>query len=310
MMEEHATGNRLREMHGLRNCDAHCPLDVILFDEETKVPAVKYRMSAGTVARAGLTARLRQSQSASGRKCCTFKARQWATTLLQRSFALSTKRAFDEISGEIKRLISRAFSSRGTDYRLRLIWQTSLEWGGNHPRGLRLLELSGFISMQKGGAGGPLVVDTILNTIGNSFLDAFQMGRITIDELTVARLAIEQMVWRASLDLYRADLRALRENVSQAKKKIESGTQAFEENTQFHRLLARSLRPPVRYPHGIYHDGSCPFSQHPGVNLELSDGSVTAHEQIIAALEEGNREKALAFSKHISWKSASDSGAW
>jgi GntR family transcriptional repressor for pyruvate dehydrogenase complex len=205
------------------------------------------------------------------------------------------KRAFDEISGEIKRLIFKGILKPGD----RLPSETELasRFGVGRQtirEALRLLELSGFISMQKGGVGGPLVVDTILNTISNSFLDAFQMGRITIDELTVARLAIEKMVLESLVaNIAEVDVQALRENISLAKRKIESGRPAFEENTQFHRLLARasgnhlfvilteSIMTVVAHFRSIL-----------GVNLELSARCTVAHEQIIDALAKGNRRKA------------------
>ena len=92
---------------------------------------------------------------------------------------IKLRRAFDEISGEIKRLIFKGILKPGD--RLPSESELASHFGVGRQtirEALRLLELSGFISMQKGGAGGPLVVDTILNTISNSFLDAFQMGRI------------------------------------------------------------------------------------------------------------------------------------
>ena len=210
---------------------------------------------------------------------------------------IKPKRAFDEISGEIKRLIFKGILKPGD----RLPSETELasQFGVGRQtirEALRLLELSGFISMQKGGAGGPLVVDTILNTISNSFLDAFQMGRITIDELTLARLAIEKMILESlfAYSLDEADLRALRENVSQARKKVDAGMQAFEENTQFHKLLARASR---NHLFLILMESIMTVVAHfrsiLGVSLELSIGSITAHEQTIDALVKGNRKKAL-----------------
>jgi len=223
---------------------------------------------------------------------------------LQTTDAVSTlfrpirpRRAFDEISAEIKRLIFKGILKPGD----RLPSETELasQFGVGRQtirEALRLLELSGFISMQKGGVGGPLVVDTILNTISNSFLDAFQMGRITIDELTVARLAIEKMVLESLFThIKEVDVQALRDNVSLARKKIESGRPASEENTQFHRLLARasgnhlfvilmeSIMTVVAHFRSIL-----------GVNAELSARSAAAHEQIIDALAKGNRKKASA----------------
>jgi len=210
---------------------------------------------------------------------------------------IKPKRAFDEISEEIKRLIFKGILKPGD----RLPSETELAGRFGVGRqtireALRLLELSGFISMQKGGVGGgPLVVDTILNTISNSFLDAFQMGQITIDELTLARLAIEKMVLESLVaHVAAADAEALRENICLAKKKIEAGRQAFEENTQFHRLLARasgnhlfvilteSIMTVVAHFRSIL-----------GVNLELSARCTAAHEQIIDALVKGNRKKAF-----------------
>ena len=211
---------------------------------------------------------------------------------------IKPRRAFDEISGEIKRLIFKGALKPGD--RLPSESELASHFGVGRQtirEALRLLELSGFISMQKGGAGGPLVVDTILNTISNSFLDAFQMGRITIDELTAARLAIEKMVLE-SLFAHSpdgADIQALRENMSQARKKIEEGLQAFEENTQFHKLLARASK---NHLFVILMESIMTVVAHfrsiLGVDLELSAGSIAAHEQIVDALVKGNRKKALA----------------
>lgn len=210
---------------------------------------------------------------------------------------IKPRRAFDEVSGEIKSLIFKGILKPGD--RLPSESELASNFGVGRQtirEALRLLELSGFISMQKGGAGGPLIVDTILNTISNSFVDAFQMGRITVDELTTARLAIEKMILGSLFahSLNEADLQALRENVSQARKKIDAGLQAFEENTQFHKLLARasgnhlflilmeSIMTVVAHFRSIL-----------GVNLELSARSVEAHQQTIDALVKGNRKKAF-----------------
>ena len=157
---------------------------------------------------------------------------------------IKTKRAFDEISHEIKRLIFKGILKPGD----RLPSETELAARFSVGRqtireALRLLELSGFISMQKGGAGGPLVVDTILNSITNSFLDAFQMGKISIDEHTKARVEIEKMVFNYALNnIEKTDVKCLQENIDLARRNIEKGQQAFEINVHFHKLLARASR--------------------------------------------------------------------
>ncbi len=210
---------------------------------------------------------------------------------------IKPKRAFDEVSGEIKRLIFKGILKPGD--RLPSESELASRFGVGRQtirEALRLLELSGFISMQKGGAGGPLVVDTILNTISNSFLDAFQMGRITIDELTAARLAIEKMVLGSLLTqgLDPADIQALRQNVAEARKKVDAGMQAFDENTQFHKLLARASK---NHLFVILMESIITVVAHfrsiLGVNLGLSGRSVEAHEQAIDALVKGSGKKAM-----------------
>ena len=88
---------------------------------------------------------------------------------------------------------------------------------------LRILELSGFRTIQKGGIGGPLIKDTILNTISGLFLDAFRMEKISIEELTIARLEIEKVVLNYVLvHAEESDIRSLHDNLVRARKKVET----------------------------------------------------------------------------------------
>jgi GntR family transcriptional regulator, transcriptional repressor for pyruvate dehydrogenase complex len=209
---------------------------------------------------------------------------------------IKTKRAFDEISQEIKRLIFKGILKPGD----RLPSETELATKFNVGRqtireALRLLELSGFISMQKGGAGGPLVVDTILNSITNSFLDAFQMGRISIDEHTRARIEIEKMVFNYALNnIATTDVKCLQENINLARRNLESGMQAFEINVHFHKLLARASRNHVFI---VVMESITAVVAHIrsllGMDLELSGRVVEEHQAIVSAIAAGNKAEAL-----------------
>jgi len=102
---------------------------------------------------------------------------------------IKPRRAFEEISKEIKQMIFSGVLKPGS----RLPSETELasQFGVGRQtirEALRLLELSGFIGTQTKGAGGPVVVNTILNTIGNSFMDLFRMKQITIGQVTSARV--------------------------------------------------------------------------------------------------------------------------
>ena len=216
---------------------------------------------------------------------------------------IKTKRAFDEISNEIKRLIFKGILKPGDRLPSEAELANRFSVGRQTIReALRLLELSGFISMQKGGAGGPLVVDTILNTIANSFLDAFQMGKISINDHTKARIEIEKMILNYVFNnIEESDVKCLQENIELARKKIESNIHAFEENIQFHKLLAKASKNHVFL---VVMESIMAVVAHIrsllGMDLELSKKVVIEHEEIVEAIVIRDNAKALGLlERHI-----------
>ena len=153
-------------------------------------------------------------------------------------------RTFEEVSNQIKKLIFDGVFKPGD----KLLPETELAQQFNVGRqsvreALRILELSGFITIQKGGGGGAIIKDTISNKISNLFLDAFQLEKITIEELTVARFEIEKTVLKYAIEnADEADIKRLQENVRDALEKIEANINVIDENIQFHNLLARASK--------------------------------------------------------------------
>ena len=153
-------------------------------------------------------------------------------------------RTFEEVSNQIKKLIFDGVFKPGD----KLLPETELAQQFNVGRqsvreALRILELSGFITIQKGGGGGAIIKDTISNKISNLFLDAFQLEKITIEELTVARFEIEKTVLKYAIEnADEADIKSLQENVRDAWKKIEANINVIDENIQFHNLLAKASK--------------------------------------------------------------------
>jgi len=153
-------------------------------------------------------------------------------------------RTFEEVSDQIKKLIFDGVFKPGD----KLLPETELAQQFNVGRqsvreALRILELSGFITIQKGGGGGAVIKDTISNTISNLFLDAFQLEKITIEELTVARFEIEKIVLKYAIEnADEADIKRLQENIRDAQKKIEANINVIDENIQFHNLLAKASK--------------------------------------------------------------------
>ena len=210
---------------------------------------------------------------------------------------MKTKRAFEEICDEIKRLIFKGILKPGDRLPTELDLASQFSVSRQTVReALRLLEITGFISMQKGGSGGPLIVDTILNTISTSYLDAFQMKKMTIDELTTARLEIEKMVLKAVLkDAQDIDVQCLEENVAKANSLLERNMDAFQENIHFHRLLARASK-------------NCVFvvvmesilavvadiRSRLRFDLDVSVEAAKDHAQIVQAIRRGDAREAVA----------------
>jgi len=210
---------------------------------------------------------------------------------------IKSKRTFEEVSAEIKKLIFEGTLKPGD--RLPSEIELARQFGVGRQtirEALRLLELSGFITIQKGVMGGPIIADTILNALSNSLLDAIQMKKITIYELTIARLEIEKVVLSYAIkNADDSDIKILEENIHKAKKKIEDGIQAFDENIQFHRLLAKTsknhvfsiMMEPIM---AVVADFLSRFEQ----DLEHSKKVIAAHEEILNAITEKRNEKALS----------------
>ncbi len=222
---------------------------------------------------------------------------------------IKSKRTFEEVSSNIKRLIFDGVLKPGDRLPSEIELANQFSVGRQTIReALRILELSGFITVQKGGSGGPLIKDTIINTISDLFLDAFRMEKISIEELTVARLEIEKMVLNHVMDnLTDLDVEALKQNVAAAQGKIEENMMANEENIEFHNLLAKAsknhvfvivvgsiaavlrnllsrLSPEVGTAgdHGGYDE-----------SILMSGNAVRYHEEILSAIIEKRRDVAM-----------------
>ena len=224
---------------------------------------------------------------------------------------IKNERTFEKVSTRIKRLIFDGVLKPGD----RLPAETELAHQFNVSRqtireALRILELSGFITVQKGGNGGPLIRTTILNTINDLFLDAFQLEKVTTEELTLARFEIERVVMNYAIDRADdADIQRLQDNVRRARKKIENNLAAVDENIEFHNLLAEasknhvfvmvvgSITAVVR-DHTSRLTASLEGQDPAGAYMESvlkSKTAVDIHEKILEAITARDRKKA----KHL-----------
>jgi GntR family transcriptional regulator, transcriptional repressor for pyruvate dehydrogenase complex len=220
---------------------------------------------------------------------------------------VKTKRAFEEISTEIKRLIFQGTLKPGD--RLPNENDLARKFGVSRQtirEALRVLELTGVIRMQKGGTGGPLVVDTIMHAINGLYLDAIQMKNITPEEISFARIKIEKMVLDAAIDCADdSDIGKLEENVASEKRVLANNLDAFEKNVEFHRLIARASK---NHLFVIVMESIvavvADFRSRIGLDIEVSKRAANEHEEILQAIKQRDREVAAELmEKHLSYVS-------
>lgn len=221
---------------------------------------------------------------------------------------IKSKRAFEEVSNQIKKLIFEGVFKPGD----RLPPEAELAQQFNVGRqsvreALRILELSGFITTQKGGGGGSIIKDNISSTISSLFLDAFYLEKISIEELTVARIDIEKVVLAHAIkNADEADIKSLHKNIADSHKKIQANNNCIDENIQFHDIMAKAsknhffvivveaLSSAVR--HFMSQLGS--NSQNPDdsdwykESILKSKNTLSYHEDILTAIIEKNQQRA------------------
>jgi len=110
---------------------------------------------------------------------------------------------------------------------------------------LRNLERSGLVSLQAGAHGGAFIGEGDPSLIGDSFRNLYQLGSVSIDDLTEARLWLASTVVRiACARATDADLDRLSANVDEAEALIQAGRwdEKIDVQIEFHNLLAQTTR--------------------------------------------------------------------
>jgi DNA-binding FadR family transcriptional regulator len=209
---------------------------------------------------------------------------------------VETKRTFEEIADQIKESIFDGTLEPGD--RLPSELELARQFGVGRQtirEALRFLEMSGFITIQRGTKGGPVIENTILHIASNSLMNAIQMQNITLDDLTAARIEIERgVLMHVMKNSDASDIKMLQENVSKAKGEIKNNIRASALNVEFHRLLAKATKNPV---FEIVVDSimavAADYLSRIELGLEQSKRSVNDHEALLSAIIEKNTTKAV-----------------
>ena len=229
---------------------------------------------------------------------------------------IKSPRTFEEVSNQIKKLIFDGIFKPGD----KLPPETELAQQFNVGRqsireALRILELSGFITIQKGGGGGAIIKDTISSTISELFLDAFQLEKISLEDLTIARFEIEKIVLKYAIEnVDESDIESLQENIRQSRERIENNLLAVDENIRFHKLLAKASKNHLfvivveavtmairHFMSGLEPDPESSDSEKwYSENLMKSKNTLAYHESILKAVIEKKLDQAIdILEKHL-----------
>jgi GntR family transcriptional regulator, transcriptional repressor for pyruvate dehydrogenase complex len=108
---------------------------------------------------------------------------------------------------------------------------------------LRTLERTGLVSLQAGSRGGAFIGQGNPQLIGDSFRNLYQLGSVSLDDLTEARQWVEQTVVRiVARRATQKDFAALEANVDEAERlfKLKRYDDKIDVHIDFHNLLARA----------------------------------------------------------------------
>jgi len=209
---------------------------------------------------------------------------------------VKNKRTFEQVSSKIKTLIFDGVLKPGDRLPSEAELAKQFTVGRQTVReALRILELSGFIRVQKGFGGGPIIKDTILANVTDLLLDAFRMEKISVDEFTTARLMVEKGILNYAVDNAEdQDVKDLQENLAKAKGLIARKQLATDVNFEFHALLARASKNTVfvileRTVNAIHRN----LRSRRSADFKTSKNAVQAHEEMLDAFIKKDREKAI-----------------
>lgn len=158
--------------------------------------------------------------------------------------AIKRRRLSDEVSAQIQvRVASGELRSGDKLPPERELAQSLGVSRGAVREALRTLERTGLISLQAGSRGGAFIGKGNPDLIGDSFRNLYQLGSVSLDDLTEARQWLESTVVRiVAKRATTGDLASLEANADEAERlfKAKRYDDKIDVHIEFHNLLARA----------------------------------------------------------------------
>jgi len=155
-----------------------------------------------------------------------------------------TKRAFEEISDQIRALIYSGIFKPGDKLPPERELASQFKSGRMVVReALRTLEHSGLIYIKQGSLGGTFIKSADTKVITRSISDMITIGNVSLQELTEARLGIEMVILESAITrINNDDLGLLAKNIDFSEEQILKGKRPLDDHLNFHLLLAKSSK--------------------------------------------------------------------
>ena len=212
-------------------------------------------------------------------------------------------RVFEQISNEIKEQIASGILKPGD----RLPPEGELARNYSVSRqtireAMRILELSGFLTIKRGGKGGPIVENTISSQVSKALAEAIQMGPATFDDFVLAWREIEKAILiQVVKNADEVDLLALKENLSNAKKDLKKGIPIYRSIRKFHQNIAKASK---NYIFELIIESImvvyAEFLRRIEPNPEGAKKVIKIHEDLLKAIQEKTEDQVLAiFEIHL-----------
>lgn len=152
------------------------------------------------------------------------------------------RRTFEEIINQIKVLLETGVLKQGDKLPSERELAMQFEVSRNTVReALRTLEISGYVTLKRGAGGGAFVVETDPQALNGYLSGALKLTDFSIDDLTTAMRAFSIMLIDLSATtIGEADIRAMEDNLRQARAIVDSPAERSRVLVQFYRLLAEA----------------------------------------------------------------------
>ena len=215
---------------------------------------------------------------------------------LKNSFSpIKNKRLFEIVAEQIREAIIVGHYNSGD--RLASEKELCQSFGVGRPvirEALRTLENAGTLSIRPGAGGGIFIKKVDSDQLMNSLETIVQLDKVTIEQITEARLAIEKSVWTLYLkQIQPEDIQRLEDNIAHARECIANNIPE-PRNIAFHVILAEVSRNPLLI---MMTKALCDILQkylsQLGISMERKKRVLEVHELILKHIKEGNYREAM-----------------